>query len=102
ETFLTSQGLPFEKLDEEQMIEKTCNLLENKKIIGWFQGPMEFGPRALGHRSIIADARIQDLQRTMNLKIKFRESFRPFAPIVLQEDAKSIFEFEKESPYMLF
>ncbi|HLW56487.1 MAG TPA: carbamoyltransferase [Bacteriovoracaceae bacterium] len=102
EEFLTSQGLPFEKLDEEQMIERTCELLEDKKIIGWFQGSMEFGPRALGHRSIIADARIHDLQRTMNLKVKYRESFRPFAPIVLKEDAKSIFDFEHESPYMLF
>lgn len=102
EDYLTSQGLPFEKLDEEKMIEKTCELLENRKIIGWFQGRMEFGPRALGHRSIIADARIHDLQRTMNLKVKFRESFRPFAPIVLKEDAKSIFDFEYESPYMLF
>jgi len=72
-------------------------------VIGWFQGPMEFGPRALGSRSIIGDARSTEMQSVMNLKIKFRESFRPFAPIVLEEDASEFFEIEKRhnSPYML-
>jgi predicted NodU family carbamoyl transferase len=86
ETFLNSSQIPFIKLSPEELLEKTCQFLEEKKIIGWFQGKMEFGPRALGHRSILGDARISDLQKTMNLRIKFRESFRPFAPIVLKED----------------
>lgn len=102
ETFLSQGSIPYEKLSQEQMLDKTCALLENKKVIGWFQGKMEFGPRALGHRSIIGDARVLDLQKTMNLKIKFRESFRPFAPIILEEDAPKIFDFEHSSPYMLF
>lgn len=102
ESFLSQGSIPFEKLSQEQMLEMTCTLLENKKVIGWFQGKMEFGPRALGHRSIIGDARVLDLQKTMNLKIKFRESFRPFAPIILEEDASKIFDFEHSSPYMLF
>jgi carbamoyltransferase len=102
ESYLSKENIPFEKLSQGKMIEKTCELLSNKKVIGWFQGKMEFGPRALGHRSIIGDARVLDLQKTMNLKIKFRESFRPFAPIVLEEDSPNIFEFEHSSPYMLF
>lgn len=102
EAFLNESRVPFRKLTHEQMIEQTCTYLEDKKIIGWFQGRMEFGPRALGHRSIIGDARVLDLQKTMNLKIKFRESFRPFAPIVLEEDSSDIFDFNYPSPYMLF
>lgn len=102
EGFLLSERIPFEKYQQNKLLEKTCELLEEKKIIGWFQDRMEFGPRALGHRSIIADARIPDLQKTMNLKVKFRESFRPFAPIVLKEEAPLIFDFKYESPYMLF
>lgn len=102
EKFLREAGIPFEKYHDDLMIKKTCEHLENKKVIGWFQGRMEFGPRALGHRSIIGDARILDLQKTMNLKIKFRESFRPFAPVVLEEDCPSVFEFSHSSPYMLF
>lgn len=102
EEFLTKENIPFDKLSQKEMLEKTCSLLENKKVIGWFQGKMEFGPRALGHRSIIGDARVLDLQKTMNLKIKYRESFRPFAPIILEEDSSKIFEFEHSSPYMLF
>jgi carbamoyltransferase len=102
ENFLTSNNIPYEKLSQEEMINLTCSHLEHKKVIGWFQGRMEFGPRALGHRSIIGDARVLDLQKTMNLKIKYRESFRPFAPIVLAEESPAIFEFEHESPYMLF
>lgn len=102
ESFLSQNKIPFEKLDTQKMLETTCSHLENKKVIGWFQGRMEFGPRALGHRSIIGDARVLDLQKTMNLKIKFRESFRPFAPIVLEEDSGSVFDFPYPSPYMLF
>lgn len=102
EAWLTENKIPFEKLTSVQMIERTCQHLESKKVIGWFQGRMEFGPRALGHRSIIGDARVLDLQKTMNLKIKFRESFRPFAPIVLEKDSPSVFDFHRPSPYMLF
>lgn len=102
EEFLVKEKIPFEKVSNERLLTETCEFLENKKVIGWFQGKMEFGPRALGNRSIIGDARIPDLQKTMNLKIKFRESFRPFAPIVLKQDALEIFDFEHESPYMLF
>lgn len=102
ESFLQREKIPFKKLSHTEMIQETCQFLEEKKVIGWFQGKMEFGPRALGHRSIIGDARVLDLQKTMNLKIKYRESFRPFAPIVLREDSSDIFQFEHESPYMLF
>lgn len=102
EQFLTKAAIPFVRYEKEQTLQKTCELLEAKKIIGWFQGKMEFGPRALGHRSIIGDARVVDLQKTMNLKIKFRESFRPFAPVVLEEESSRIFDFDHESPYMLF
>lgn len=102
ESFLMTNKVPFQKLKESELLNETCRHLEEQKIIGWFQGRMEFGPRALGHRSIIGDARVLDLQKTMNLKIKFRESFRPFAPIVLEEDAQDIFDFPKASPYMLF
>ena len=90
------------ELDEDSRNIVTCEFLEKGKIIAWFQGKMEFGPRALGHRSILGDARIIDMQKRMNLKVKFRESFRPFAPVVLEEDASEYFEFEEESPYMLF
>jgi carbamoyltransferase len=79
----------------------TADLLANEKVVGWFQGKMEFGPRALGNRSIIGDPRSKHMQATMNLKIKFRESFRPFAPAVLREDVATYFELEYDSPYML-
>lgn len=78
-----------------------ARFLSEGKIVGWFQGRMEFGPRALGNRSILADARDKDIQKRLNLKIKFRESFRPFAPSVLNEDAKDFFDIQKSSPYML-
>ena len=89
--------------DEETLIDKTADLIKGEKVVGWFQGPMEFGPRALGNRSIIGDARSEKMQSTMNLKIKFRESFRPFAPCVLREDVSAYFDMdsEKDSPYML-
>jgi len=89
--------------DFEQMIDKVADLINQGKVIGWFQDRMEFGPRALGNRSIIGDARSEQMQSVMNLKIKFRESFRPFAPCVLREDVDEYFEMRKEedSPYML-
>ena len=88
---------------EADLVERVVTLLEQEKVVGWFQGRMEFGPRALGARSILGDARSTKMQATMNLKIKFRESFRPFAPIVLQEEAHRWFALEQgqESPYML-
>jgi carbamoyltransferase len=89
--------------DEGQLIEKAADLLNEQKVIGWFQGNMEFGPRALGNRSIIGDARSEKMQSIMNLKIKFRESFRPFAPCVLAEDVSDYFKMRPSqlSPYML-
>ena len=83
------------------MIQITANELKKGKIIGWFQGRMEFGPRALGCRSIIADPRSDTMQKTLNLKIKFRESFRPFAPSITREDLNDWFELNCDSPYML-
>jgi carbamoyltransferase len=89
--------------DQEQLIDKVAELIDQEKVIGWFQGRMEFGPRALGNRSIIGDARSEKMQSIMNRKIKFRESFRPFAPCVLREDAHNYFEMSdgQDSPYML-
>lgn len=89
--------------DEQQLFDKVANLIDQEKVIGWFQGRMEFGPRALGNRSIIGDARSEKMQSIMNLKIKFRESFRPFAPCVLREDVSDYFDMEanQDSPYML-
>ena len=83
------------------MIQTTAKALDSGMAIGWFQGRMEFGPRALGGRSIIADPRNPETQRNLNLKIKFRESFRPFAPSVLAEDAADYFDLSSDSPYML-
>ena len=92
----------FLKLDSKQLIETTAKELSESKTVGWFQGPMEFGPRALGGRSVLADPRSEIMQKELNLKIKFRESFRPFAPSILREDLDQWFEFDKDSPYMLF
>ncbi|MBX7126553.1 MAG: carbamoyltransferase [Cyclobacteriaceae bacterium] len=86
---------------EQDLVEKVAKLISDGNIIGWVQGRMEFGPRALGNRSILGDPRNREMQRTMNLKIKFRESFRPFAPIVLAERVQDYFEFTGDSPYML-
>ncbi len=99
--FLTAREVPFKELAEEDLLERVVQLLADGKVIGWFQGRMEFGPRALGARSILGDARSADMQELMNLKIKFRESFRPFAPSVLRERAAEYFELNTESPYML-
>ena len=84
------------------MITQVASFLADEKAIGWMQGRMEFGPRALGGRSIIADPRSPQMQKQLNLKVKYRESFRPFAPSVLREDVKQWFEYGAESPYMLF
>jgi carbamoyltransferase len=100
---LDSLGAPYQELNDDQLIDTVAALIDQGKVIGWFQGPMEFGPRALGNRSIIGDARSEQMQSVMNLKIKFRESFRPFAPCVLKEDKNEFFEMKdgQESPYML-
>jgi len=89
--------------DEQQLLDKVADLISEGNVVGWFQGRMEFGPRALGNRSIIGDARSEAMQSIMNRKIKFRESFRPFAPCVLREDVHDYFDIhnEQESPYML-
>jgi carbamoyltransferase len=99
--FLTDHGIPFEQLTDEVLLDRITDLISKGKVIGWFQGRMEFGPRALGNRSIIGDARLSDMQELMNLKIKFRENFRPFAPSVLVEKTSGYFELDGESPYML-
>ncbi len=98
---LIKQNAVFEKLDETKIIEKTANLLANGKAIGWFQGRMEFGPRALGGRSIIADPRSETMQKNLNLKVKFRESFRPFAPSINMDYLTDWFDIKVQSPYML-
>jgi len=99
---LKEAGANFEILDEQQLIEKTVLELSNGKAVGWFQGRMEFGPRALGCRSILGDARLTTMQKNLNLKVKYRESFRPFAPSVIREDLSDWFEMDCDSPYMLF
>ena len=98
---LKKLGANFTKLNDENLCNKIANDLKDGKIIGWFQGRMEFGPRALGGRSIIADPRSEKMQKNLNLKIKFRESFRPFAPSILREDLSDWFELDCDSPYML-
>jgi carbamoyltransferase len=101
ETELTACGAKFKKLLESEMIEEVASALADEKAVGWMQGRMEFGPRALGGRSIIADPRSPVMQKQLNLKVKYRESFRPFAPSVLREDVGKWFEHETDSPYML-
>lgn len=101
EKFLIKHKLPAHKFTTEELVEKVSSLIAEEKVIGWFQGRMEFGPRALGARSIIGDARSPEMQKKMNLKIKYRESFRPFAPTVLAEKVSDWFELNSESPYML-
>ncbi len=98
---LTTAGAVFERLEDSALIERTADALANNKGVGWFQGRMEFGPRALGARSILGNPTSPETQRTLNLKVKFRESFRPFAPAVLREDVSDWFELEDDSPYML-
>lgn len=101
EKYLKDNHIPYETLPRDGIIPRVAKLIEEENVVGWFQGRMEFGPRALGARSIIGDARSRHMQSTMNLKIKFRESFRPFAPTVLAERASKYFKLDRESPYML-
>jgi carbamoyltransferase len=98
--FLRVKGAVFEELDEASLLEMTAQAIAEQQVVGWFQGRMEFGPRALGARSILADARNPENRDRVNLKIKFRESFRPFAPAVLAARANEFFELEHESPFM--
>ena len=98
---LDEVGANYKKVKKSDMIKYTANQLSKGKAIGWFQGRMEFGPRALGARSIIADPRNKNMQKELNLKIKFRESFRPFAPAVIEEDCSKWFDLDSSSPYML-
>lgn len=102
EHFLLNGNIAFTKYTDVDLFEKVSDLLANEKIIGWFQGRMEFGPKALGCRSIIGDARSNQMQSALNLKIKYRESFRPFAPSILSEKVSEYFDLEESSPYMLF
>ncbi|HXP74363.1 MAG TPA: carbamoyltransferase [Stellaceae bacterium] len=101
ETRLAGAGAKFEVLDGEALIARAAEALAGQQALGWFQGRMEFGPRALGARSILGDARSPTMQKTLNLKVKYRESFRPFAPSVLREDVADWFELDEDSPYML-
>jgi len=99
---LTTAGARFTSLDDPELIDAVVDALAAERAVGWFQGRMEFGPRALGARSILGDARSPSMQKILNLKVKYRESFRPFAPAVLREDVGSWFELDVDSPYMLF
>jgi len=115
--YLEKNQIPYQQMNQEELVERTADLIAQGKVVGWFQGKMEFGPRALGARSILGDARSCEMQKILNLKIKFRESFRPFAPSVLAEKASDYFEIgtstgsvstlshaervDRESPYML-
>ncbi len=101
EKFLTDSDIPYRRFDGKTIVKEVADLIAQNKVIGWFQGRIEFGPRALGARSIIGDARSPDMQSKMNLKIKYRESFRPFAPTVLREKADEWFDLCGDSPYML-
>ncbi|MDQ7064952.1 MAG: carbamoyltransferase C-terminal domain-containing protein, partial [candidate division KSB1 bacterium] len=101
EQFLRDENIPSKKLSDAELISATADLIASGKVVGWFQGRMEFGPRALGSRSILGDARSPEMQSVMNLKIKFRESFRPFAPSVLEEHVSKYFDIDRPSPYML-
>ena len=94
-------GAKYKTLDEDELIETVANDISNGKAIGWFQGRMEFGPRALGNRSILGDPRSSEMQKNLNLKVKYRESFRPFAPSILKSDLKDWFDINVDSPYML-
>ena len=101
ENDLKTLNANFEVLEEKELIDKTAEALKNGDAVGWFQGRMEFGPRALGGRSILGDPRSPTMQKNLNLKVKFRESFRPFAPSVLREDVNKWFKINQDSPYML-
>ncbi|MEE2778953.1 MAG: carbamoyltransferase [Myxococcota bacterium] len=98
---LKEVGATYQVLEDDELIQKTAQMINDGAAIGWFQGRMEFGPRALGNRSIIADARNREMQSVLNLKVKYRESFRPFAPSVRREDVADWFQIDSDSPYML-
>lgn len=100
-SYLDSIDAPYSKLEDEALMPKLAGILDSEKVVGWFSGRMEFGPRALGGRSIIGDPRSPKMQSIMNLKIKYRESFRPFAPAVKAENVSDWFEIDRKSPYML-
>jgi len=100
-SYLDSINARYEQLEDIELMPKLAQILESENVVGWFSGRMEFGPRALGGRSIIGDARSKKMQSTMNLKIKYRESFRPFAPAVKAESVSEWFEIDRPSPYML-
>ena len=99
--FLIREGIPFREYSKQELLKVTARLLAEQNIIGWFQGRMEFGPRSLGNRSILADPRKAENKDKVNQKVKYRESFRPFAPSVIREKAKDYFEIARESPFML-
>jgi carbamoyltransferase len=101
ESRLNKAGARFAVLDDQDLISRTVEALADEKAVGWFQGRMEFGPRALGARSILGDPRSASMQKSLNLRVKFRESFRPFAPAILREDVADWFELDEDSPYML-
>ena len=100
-SYLHKHGIPYKECSREELLQRTAKLIADQNVVGWFQGRMEFGPRALGSRSILADARNPANRDVVNLKIKFRESFRPFAPSVLAEKCPEYFELDRDSPYML-
>jgi carbamoyltransferase len=102
ERYLKENDIKYKRLEKGALLKKVAGFLNSQKIVGWFQGRMEFGPRALGSRSILADPRSKKMRSIINKKIKFREPFRPFAPSVLSEKAQNYFDLECESPYMLF
>ena len=99
--FLDKKGVVYEVFERQEILEITAEIIANQKVVGWFQDRMEWGPRVLGNRSILADPRDKKMQEIVNLKIKFRESFRPFAPTVLLDKAPEYFELDRQSPYML-
>jgi carbamoyltransferase len=101
EKLLRDHNVDFEKLEGDNLYDQVADYIKEQKVIGWFQGRMEYGPRALGNRSIVADARNKENWQRVNLKIKFRESFRPFAPTVIEEDLSENFDLETATPYML-
>ena len=99
--YLDEKGFIYSKLEDRELPEKIADLISEQNVVGWFQGRMEFGPRALGSRTIIGDARSPKTQKVINLKIKYRESFRPFAPSIREEDISEYFDIDRPSPYML-
>ncbi|MEK7794070.1 MAG: carbamoyltransferase N-terminal domain-containing protein, partial [Candidatus Hydrogenedentota bacterium] len=101
EAFLRETDIPYTRLADGDLGWRVADLIASSKVVGWFQGRMEFGPRALGGRSILGDPRSREMQSVLNLKIKFRESFRPFAPVVLRDHVSEYFDLDRESPYML-